>query len=179
MTVPGETIWLTGLSGAGKSTTTEAIKHQYAELGERIVVLDGDDLRGGLSRDLGFSNEDRDEQVRRAGEIAIVMAHQGFIVVVALISPRRVAREAVRQRHHESGVTFHEVYLSTPLEVCEARDPTALYRAARSGTNPLMTGVSDPYEPPLNAELVINTAECTPDEAATAIRALVGHHGSI
>ena len=93
MITKGETIWLTGLSGAGKSTTTEAMKAQYEAEGTRIVVLDGDDLRGGLSRDLGFSNEDRDEQVRRAGEIAIVMAHQGFIVVVALVSPRRIARE--------------------------------------------------------------------------------------
>jgi adenylyl-sulfate kinase len=169
----GETIWLTGLSGAGKSTTTEAIKTQYGAEGTRIVVLDGDDLRRGLSKDLGFSNEDRDEQVRRAGEIAIVMAHQGFIVVVALVSPRRVAREFVRSRHLESDLLFHEVYLSTPIEVCEARDPKALYRAARSGTNPLMTGVGDPYEPPLNAELVINTAECTPDEAATSVRALL------
>ncbi len=175
MTTKGETIWLTGLSGAGKSTTTEAIKAQYKAEGTRIVVLDGDDLRGGLSRDLGFSNEDRDEQVRRAGEIAIVMANQGFIVVVALVSPRRIARELVRSRHEEADVVFHEVYLSTPIEVCEARDPKALYRAARSGTNPLMTGVGDPYEPPLNAELVVNTAECTPDEAATSIRALLNN----
>ena len=126
MITKGETIWLTGLSGAGKSTTTEAIQAQYGAEGTRIVVLDGDDLRGGLSRDLGFSNEDRDEQVRRAGEIAIVMAHQGFIVVVALVSPRRIARELVRSRHQESDVLFHEVYLSTPIEVCEARDPKAL-----------------------------------------------------
>ncbi len=173
MITKGETIWLTGLSGAGKSTTTEAIVHQYDEIGTRIVVLDGDDLRSGLSKDLGFSNEDRDEQVRRAGEIAIVMANQGYIVVVALVSPRRVARDAVRTRHEESGIAFHEVYLSTPIEVCEARDPKALYRAARSGTNPHMTGVGDPYEPPLNPELTINTAECTPDQAATQVRSLI------
>ena len=174
MSRTGETIWLTGLSGAGKTTTTTAFVELLAETGERVVVVDGDDLRGGLSRGLGFSNEDRDENVRRAGEMALIRARQGFVVVAALISPRRVARELVRARHHESDIPFHEVYLSTPLEVCEARDPKALYRAARAGTNLHMTGLDDPYEPPLAPELSINTAECTPREAAESIRGLLG-----
>lgn len=169
----GETIWLTGLSGAGKTTTTTAFVSLLAERGERVVVVDGDDLRGGLSAGLGFSNEDRDENVRRAGEMSLILARQGFIVVAALISPRRVARELVRQRHADEGVPFHEIYLSTPIEVCEARDPKALYRAARAGTNLHMTGLDDPYEPPVAPELSINTAECTPREAAQAIRDLL------
>jgi len=173
MSRTGETIWLTGLSGAGKTTTTNAFVELLAESGERVVVVDGDDLRGGLSKGLGFSNEDRDENVRRAGEMALILARQGFIVVAALISPRRVARELVRSRHEELGVPFHEVYLSTPLEVCEARDPKALYRAARAGTNLHMTGLDDPYEPPTSPELSVNTAECTPREAAEAIRQLL------
>jgi bifunctional enzyme CysN/CysC len=105
--------------------------------------------------------------------MALILARQGFIVVAALISPRRVARELVRSRHEELGVPFHEVYLSTPLEVCEARDPKALYRAARAGTNLHMTGLDDPYEPPTSPELSVNTAECTPREAAEAIRQLL------
>lgn len=169
----GETIWLTGLSGAGKTTTTTAFVELLAEEGERVVVVDGDDLRGGLSKGLGFSNEDRDENVRRAGEMALILARQGFVVISSLISPRRVARELVRSRHQELNVPFHEVYLSTPLEVCEARDPKALYRSARAGTNLHMTGLDDPYEAPLSPELSINTAEHTPREVATAIRALL------
>lgn len=153
----GITVWLTGLPGAGKTTSAG---HLVAELAARGLVateLDGDVLRTGISADLGFSAADRNENVRRAGEIALLLAEQGRIVVVSLVSPTRRSRDAVRRRHEEAGIAFLEVHVAAPLEVCEARDPKSLYRRARAGTITQMTGIDDPYEPPGSPEVVLAT----------------------
>jgi bifunctional enzyme CysN/CysC len=160
MTAPaprGLTVWLTGLPGSGKTTSAAFLVHALRAEGQFCAELDGDVLRAGVSADLGFSDEDRDENVRRAGEVALVLAHQGAVVVVGLISPRRAARDGVRARHKEGGVTFLEVHVAAPLEVCERRDPKSLYRKARAGTVAQMTGVDGPYEPPLTPELILAT----------------------
>ena len=169
MSERGRTIWLTGLSGAGKTTTAHALRDQLLLLGRACLVVDGDDLRSGVSHDLGYSSNDRDENVRRAGEFALLCARQGVDVIVSLISPRTVARRSVRARHHEQQVPFFEVYIATPIAVCEQRDPKALYRRARAGEVHELTGVNDPYEAPEHAELIVSTAELTPAEVAAMI----------
>jgi bifunctional enzyme CysN/CysC len=166
---PGSTIWLTGLSGAGKTTTARALRDALASEGRSVIVIDGDELRRGLSSDLGYGAADRDENVRRAGELALLAAAQGSLVVVSLISPRAAARRAVRKRHHDEGIGFAEVYVATPLEVCEARDEKELYKRARAGERLGLTGVDDPYEAPENAEVTISTERQSPEEAARQI----------
>ena len=172
-TPPGLTVWLTGLPGSGKTTSAMALRHQFDDLDQFVVVLDGDHLRRGLSRDLGFTNEDRDESVRRAGEIALLLSSQGGISVVSLVSPRRGARDAVRARHAESGVGFVEVYLDASLEICEQRDPKSLYRRTREGEISHMTGVDDPYEAPLAPDLVLATGEMALEQSVEVLRAAV------
>ena len=135
------------------------------------MLIDGDELRRGLSRDLGFSADDRDENVRRAGEIALLASRQGTTAVVSLISPRASARRAVRARHESEGVHFFEVFVSTPIEVCEARDEKSLYQRARAGERLALTGVDDPYETPEHAEITISTEHVSPGEAAREILA--------
>ncbi len=153
----GLTVWLTGLPGSGKTTSATYLLEALARRGVATASLDGDVLREGVSRDLGFSKEDRAENVRRAGEVALLLASQGAVVVVGLVSPSRTARDAVRARHVARGIGFLEVHVAAPLEVCEARDPKSLYRRARAGTLAHMTGVDDPYEPPTEPELVLQT----------------------
>ena len=153
----GITVWLTGLPGSGKTTSALFLLDTLLREGVSATSLDGDVLRAGISADLGFGPEDRDENVRRAGEIALLLALQGDVAIVSLVSPRRAARDAVRQRHRVRGVGFVEVHVAAPLEVCEARDPKSLYRRAREGTVANMTGVSDPYERPVNPDLVLAT----------------------
>ena len=165
------TVWLTGLSGSGKTTSAYALRDLLVAQGRSVVVFDGDDLRGGLSAGLGFSDVDRDENVRRAGEVALLLADQVDVVIVALISPRVHARRAVRARHEELAVAFREVYIATPLTVCESRDPKNLYREARSGTRTLMTGVTSPYDVPESAEITVSTETLTPIEIAELISA--------
>jgi bifunctional enzyme CysN/CysC len=173
----GLTVWLTGLPGSGKTTSADYLLHDLEDAGVFSASLDGDALRVGVSADLGFSDADRDENVRRAGEVALLLASQGAVVVVSLVSPRRAAREAVRDRHLEQSITFLEVYVAAPLEVCEARDPKSLYRRAREGSLKHMTGVDDPYEPPLRPDLVLATDTAPPAETgstlATAVRAII------
>jgi len=153
----GLTVWLTGLPGAGKTTSANYLLDALLREGVSATALDGDVLRAGISADLGFGPEDRDENVRRAGEIALMLASQGEVVIVSLISPHRAARDRVRQRHRTRGVGFLEVHVAAPLAVCEERDPKALYRRAREGTLPHMTGVDDPYEPPTRPDVVLAT----------------------
>lgn len=153
----GATVWLTGLPGSGKSTAAVGLSRRLASTGIPSQVLDGDVLRHGLSADLGFSKEDRSESIRRAGEVALLLASSGLVTVVGLVSPYATARDGVRRRHQEHGLAFMEVWLSAPLEVCEARDPKQLYARARRGEVPMMTGVDDPYEPPPEAELEVPT----------------------
>jgi adenylyl-sulfate kinase len=155
--------WLTGLSGAGKSTIALAVMADLAGKGERAVLLDGDALRNGLNRDLGFSDADRRENVRRVGEVARLMADAGLVVVVALISPFRADRDAARALFEPGH--FIEVFVDTSLAVAEARDVKGLYTRARAGQIPAFTGIDSPYEAPLAAELVIDTAS-TPAEVA-------------
>ena len=151
----GVTVWFTGLSGAGKTTVCNAVAAELTQRGYRVQVLDGDEVRRQISRDLGFSKEDRDENIRRIGELAASRTQEGSVVLVAAISPYRAARERVRARIGR----FLEVFVDAPLAVCEQRDPKGLYRKARSGELSQLTGLDDPYEPPLAPEVRCLTGE--------------------
>ena len=157
-------LWLTGLSGAGKTSLALATRDKLNAAGRSAFVLDGDALRAGLCSDLGFSPQDRAENIRRAGEVARLMVDAGLIVIASFISPERQQRERVRARFAPG--EFHEVHVSTPLAVCEQRDPKGLYRLARQGVIAQFTGVSAPYEPPLAPELAIDTPARDVDECA-------------
>lgn len=150
-------VWFTGLSGAGKSTLAVALEAQLHQRGYATYLLDGDNIRHGLSHDLGFSEADRAENVRRMGEVARLMVDAGLIVVVCAISPCRTQREAVRARFEHG--EFHEVFISTPLQECERRDPKGLYQRARRGQLLQFTGISAPYEAPNHADITIDTTE--------------------
>lgn len=148
-------LWLTGLSGAGKSTLAHRIEAILFERGCRTYVLDGDNVRHGLCRDLGFSPADRQENIRRIGEMGKLMADAGVIVITAFISPFRSDRDGIRSLLDEGD--FIEVHCDAPLQVCEQRDVKGLYKKARAGEIPEFTGISSPYEPPLYPELVVHT----------------------
>jgi bifunctional enzyme CysN/CysC len=148
-------LWFTGLSGSGKSTLAMALEQQLFDQGYQVYVLDGDNVRGGLNANLGFSPEDRAENIRRVGEVAALLADAGIIVITAFISPYRADRERARAA---AGDGFHEIYIEADLETCEARDPKGLYKRARSGDITEFTGISAPYEPPVTPDLVIDTA---------------------
>jgi adenylyl-sulfate kinase len=158
------TVWLTGLSGSGKSTLAQALEARLVALGRACYRLDGDNLRHGLNRDLGFSPEDRRENIRRAAEVARLMNDAGLIVVTAFISPYRDDRAKARRIIGEE--RFVEVYLSTDLATCEKRDAKGLYAKARRGEIPEFTGINAPYETPTAPELVLDTAALTIDAAA-------------
>ena len=168
----GATVWLTGLSGSGKSTIGVALEELLVSRGVPAYMLDGDNLRHGLNGDLGFSEADREENVRRAGEVACLFADAGMIAIVPLISPYVAGRERVRRRHEDGGLRFLEVFVDTPLEECERRDPKGLYQKARAGELPHFTGIDDPYEPPPAPELRL-TPGPTPEAAAATIAALL------
>jgi adenylyl-sulfate kinase len=162
-------VWLTGLSGSGKTTLATALESELKRRGRPVCVLDGDHLRRGLCSDLGFSPEDRSENIRRVGEVARLLADAGLICITAFISPYQ--RDRDRARAAAPPGRFLEIYLSAPLEVCERRDPKGLYARARAGTLKEFTGISAPYEPPVRAELELRTdqlsvAQCV--EAALA-----------
>ena len=167
--VHGATVWLTGLSGSGKSTIASAVTGVLAARRVLTYTLDGDNLRHGLNGDLGFSPADRAENVRRVAEVARLCADAGLVVLVPVISPYRAGRAHARDIHEASGLTFLEVFVDAPLEVCEARDPKGLYRRARAGALSGLTGVDDPYEAPEDPELVLPTAELSPAAAAARI----------
>ena len=160
-------IWLTGLPAAGKSTIAKALAQEVSRLGERACVLDGDVIRRGLCADLGFSREDRRENIRRVGEMAKLCYHQGIICIAAFISPYRSDRQLVREMISPGG--FLEVYVNAPLSVCEQRDPKGLYARARSNELKEFTGVSAPYEPPLAPEIELRTDQLTVAEAVARI----------
>jgi len=149
----GLTIWFTGLSGSGKSTIADRVAERLYESGRPAYVLDGDNVRHGLNADLGFSSADRAENVRRVGEVARLMADAGLVVLVPVISPYRVDRDRVRVAHASAGLRFVEVFVDTPIELCEQRDPKGLYKLARAGELPGFTGVDAPYEAPQSPEL--------------------------
>ncbi len=161
----GFVLWLTGLSGAGKSTVAAKLAPALAERGHRVELLDGDEVRTNLCQGLGFSREDRDTNIARIGYVAGKLAKHGVAVLVAAISPYRAARDQVRA----SVDTFVEVYVATPLATCAERDVKGLYAKALSGQLPNFTGVSDPYEPPLDPEIVLHTEVQTVDESVQQI----------
>ncbi|MCY7946110.1 adenylyl-sulfate kinase [Bacillus atrophaeus] len=150
-------LWLTGLSGSGKSTIANAAARELFEQGYQVVVLDGDNIRHGLNNDLGFSDEDRKENIRRIGEVAKLFVQQGTIVITAFISPFREDRKQVRQLVDEG--EFHEIYIKCDLDICEQRDPKGLYKKARNGEIPFFTGIDSPYEEPEAPELVLDSGQ--------------------
>ena len=154
--IRGATIWFTGLSGSGKSTLATATEEHLIAHHRPAFRLDGDNVRHGLNRDLGFDRAGRDENVRRVAEVAKLFAEAGVVAVVALISPYAEARRLARELHESAGLSFVEVYVSTPVAECAVRDPKGLYARARSGTVGGFTGVDDPYEVPAAPELVID-----------------------
>jgi adenylylsulfate kinase len=166
-------VWFTGLSGAGKSTLARAMEAALLEAGIPVEVLDGDAIRRTFSRGLGFSKQDRDENVRRVGHVAQLLARHGVVVLVALISPYRAVRDEVRQQLETATIPFLEVYVNAPLEVCALRDPKGLYRKAQRGEIPSFTGLDDPYEPPLSPEVECHTDhESVETSAARVLEAL-------
>jgi len=154
----GVTVWLTGLSGSGKSTIAHRLEDRLVAGGRAAYVLDGDNVRHGLNEDLGFSPADRTENVRRIGEVARLMADAGLVVAVPVISPYRIDRNRVRDAHAAAGIPFLEVWVATPLEVCEERDPKGMYARARAGEITSFTGVDAPYEEPEAAEVTVDTS---------------------
>jgi len=169
----GATVWLTGLSGSGKSTVATACERALVDAGRPAYVLDGDNLRLGLNADLGFSTEDRAENVRRVGHVARLLADAGVVALVPLISPYRADRDRVRALHEEAGLPFVEVFVDTPIELCEQRDPKGLYARARAGEITGFTGIDDPYEPPAAPELVLRPERGTAAAMAAAVLDLI------
>ena len=149
-------LWFTGLSGAGKSTVADLLEQMLHQLGRHTVLLDGDNVRHGLNRDLGFTDEDRVENIRRVAEVAKLMVEAGLMVLVSFISPFRSERQLARDLVGPD--EFLEIYVDTPLEICEARDPKGLYKLARAGKLPNLTGIGSPYEPPEAAEITLDGA---------------------
>ena len=166
----GATVWFTGLPGAGKTTIATAVEARLIDAGRSAYRLDGDNLRHGLCRDLGFSKDDRETNVGRVGEMARLFADAGTIALVALVSPYTDCREKVRELHHRDGLRFLEVFVNTPSEECVRRDPKGLYARARNGSLSGMTGVDAPYEAPRAPEVEL-TPEMDVDAASAAVLA--------
>jgi adenylylsulfate kinase len=162
----GRTVWLTGLPSAGKTTIARAVEKRLLDEGRRVEVLDGDVVRTHLTKGLGFSREDRDENVRRIGFVADLLSRNGVVVLCSVISPYRNVRDELRELHQGR---FVEVHVSTPVEVCSQRDVKGLYAKQRAGEITGLTGVDDPYEPPLAPEVTIPTQELSVDEAADRV----------
>jgi adenylyl-sulfate kinase len=168
----GATVWLTGLPASGKSTLAAAAEARLLASGRSAYLLDGDNLRHGLNGDLGFSPEDRAENVRRTAEVAALLADSGTVALVALVSPYIADRAAARAVHAHRGLPFLEVHVATTLEECEARDPKGLYARARAGELTGMTGVDAPYEPPVSPELRIEPSRPLEDAVEQLLAAL-------
>jgi bifunctional enzyme CysN/CysC len=174
----GLTVWLTGLSGSGKSSVAVELERRLVAAGRPAFLLDGDNLRHGLNSDLGFSAADRTENIRRVGEVARLFAESGTIAIVSLISPYRADRDRAHATHDTAGIPFVEVFVDTPLEVCEARDPKGLYAKARAGEVRGFTGIDDPYEAPTTPALVLRPEDGDPAAMAAAILALLAREES-
>ena len=164
-------IWFTGLPGSGKSTIGDKLEQKLTEFGKHTYLLDGDNLRNGLNKDLGFSNTDRYENIRRVSEVGKLMVDAGWIVIACFISPFKNEREKAR-KIFEPG-EFYEIYLNTPLNVCEERDPKGLYKKARLGELKNFTGIDSVYEKPTNPELELDTINHSPDELVNQIISLL------
>ncbi len=165
----GATIWFTGLSGSGKSTIAYTVEHALVERGHLSFVLDGDNIRHGLNKNLGFSPDDRTENIRRIGEVSKLFADAGIITLTSFISPYRADRDLVRRIHDEARLPFIEILVDVPVETCETRDPKGLYKKARAGEIKEFTGISAPYEPPLSPELVLKNTNISVAEAAAQV----------
>jgi adenylylsulfate kinase len=165
----GCTVWLTGLPSAGKSTTAFSLEKELFRRGYLAYILDSDNVRHGLTNDLGFSPQDRAENIRRVGQVAKLLSDVGIVAITSFISPFRKDRELAREMHERAGIGFVEVFVDTPLEICEQRDPRELYKRAREGEIPGFTGVDGDYEKPEKPSLVVKPAEQSPEEIALTI----------
>ncbi|MEQ1440405.1 adenylyl-sulfate kinase [Fontimonas sp. SYSU GA230001] len=170
-------IWFTGLSGAGKSTIANALEGELFRLGFHSYLLDGDNIRHGLNKDLGFSDAERVENIRRIGEVAKLFADAGLIALTAFISPFRADRDLVRKIMPEG--EFFEVYVHAPLDVCESRDPKGLYKKARAGQIKNFTGIDSPYEAPEHPDLTINTGELSIEQSVHTLLAFLKEKGKL
>jgi len=175
----GATLWFTGLSGSGKSTIAFTLEHALVQRGRLAYVLDGDNIRHGLNKNLGFSAADREENIRRIGEVAKLFADCGVIAMTSFISPYRKDRDGVRALHVESKLPFIEIHVNTPIETCEKRDPKGLYKKARAGQLKNFTGIDDPYEAPLHPELTIDATSTSPAQATVLLLEYLQEQGII
>ena len=173
----GATLWFTGLSGSGKSTVAVALEQALAAKSKLTYRLDGDNIRLGINKNLGFSAADRTENIRRIGEISKLFVDVGIITLSSFVSPYRADRDLVRALHEDAGMQFIEVFVDVPLSVAEERDPKGLYKKARAGEIPNFTGISDPYEKPLNAEVVLNSHEMSLEEEVAALLNILEQRG--
>ncbi|NNF45043.1 MAG: adenylyl-sulfate kinase [Phycisphaerales bacterium] len=161
----GATLWMTGLSGSGKSTIAVALEQVLIQRGKGAYRLDGDNVRHGLNKNLGFSAEDRTENIRRIGEVAKLFTDAGILTITSFISPYRADRDTVRALHAEAELPFLEVYVDAPLDVAESRDPKGLYKKARAGEIKGFTGIDDPFEAPESAEIHLRTDQLSVAES--------------
>ena len=175
----GATIWFTGLSGSGKSTIAVALENALHKAGRLSYRLDGDNVRLGINKNLGFSAEDRTENIRRIGEIAKLFVDTGVITLSSFVSPYRADRDIVRDLHVEAGMDFIEVFVDVPLDVAESRDPKGLYKKARAGEIKNFTGIDDPYEAPNHAEVVLNSHEMSLEQEVEILLSLLTERGII
>jgi len=175
----GCTVWLTGLPSSGKSTLGFSLEHLLVQRGHLAYVLDGDNIRHGLNKNLGFSAEDRAENIRRIGEVARLFADAGVITITSFVSPYRKDRDGVRELHMKSGLPFIEVFVDTPVAECEKRDPKGLYAKARAGEIKGFTGVDDPYEPPVSPEVRLEAGRRTLEECVAELANALSHRGLI
>ena len=171
----GATVLFTGLSGAGKSTVAAGVEEAYVQSGRHAFLLDGDNLRHGINGDLGFSDQDRKENVRRAGEVARMFAESGSLALIALICPFEEDRRLIRMLHDEVGLPFLEIFVATSLEECERRDPKGLYARARAGQLPGFTGIDSDYEPPITPDLVLAPTVGSVSEQVSRVLELLEH----
>lgn len=170
----GAVVWFTGLSGSGKSTIAVEVEAQLLAAAQMPVMLDGDNLRHGLNADLGFSDDDRNENIRRVGEVSLLFAEAGAVALVPVISPFRSMRNTVRHLVERNGLRFVEVFVDTPIELCEQRDPKGLYAKARAGEIRDFTGIDSPYEPPVSPEVRLTPADGDPSAQAAIVVAALG-----
>ena len=173
----GVLIWFTGLSASGKSTIAYTLEHALVQRGHLAYVLDGDNIRHGLNKNLGFSADDRAENIRRIGEVGKLFVDAGIVTMTSFISPYRADRDAARTTLGEGN--FFEVFCDTPIDVCEKRDPKGLYKKARAGELKGFTGIDDPYEAPLKPELVLDASKVSPEQAAVTLIDLLEKNGKI
>ncbi|MFF4140798.1 adenylyl-sulfate kinase [Streptomyces sp. NPDC001698] len=173
----GGTVWLTGLPSAGKTTIATGLAERLRAEGQRVQVLDGDEVRAALSKDLGFSKKDRDTNVRRIGYVARLLASHGVTVLVPVIAPYATSREAVRDQHAAQGVPYLEVHVATPVEICADRDVKSLYAKQAAGEISGLTGTDDPYEVPVAPQLRLHTQDQTVEESVQQVYAVLTERG--